>query len=117
LIPAQIAEILIKDKSDVDIALESVLSALENNVPEAEADTTTTTTTVNSRDSATVSEDDEASKHDNPGMCNGSAKDDVSKEDLISVLQGVIEALENNPEILASPCRQTAASRANGIQA
>jgi len=115
LTPAQIAEILIKDKSDVDVALGSVLAALENNVPEAADTTTTTDHGVKSRDSATISEDDEASsKHDSGRMCNGSAKN-ASKEDLISVLQGVIEALENNPEMLASQCRrQPAASSANG---
>lgn len=110
LTPAQIAELLIKNKSDVDIALGSVLSALENNVPEADITTTTTAADhgVGSTDSATVSEDDEVSKPD-PGMSNGSAKA-MSKEDLISALQGVIDALENNPELLASP----AASSANG---
>lgn len=113
LTPAQIAEILIKDKSDVDIALGNVLSALESNVP-LEADTTTSADhDIKSRDSATVSDDDETPlKHDPGRMCNGSAKN-ASKEELISVLQGVIEALENNPEMLVSSCRQPAASSAN----
>lgn len=99
LTPAHIAELLIKDKSDPDIALKSVLSALENNVPELpESDSTTPDHAGDLKDSAM---DDEAFKPE-----DSSAKN-VSNEDLVSVLQGVIEVLEKSTKIQRQPVAST----------
>lgn len=90
LTPATIAELLIKNKSDVDSALDSVLSALENNVSESsDAEITATDLKVTTQSPC----EDKGS-----GDTDSSPKD-VTKEDLISVLQGVIEVLEKSTEI------------------
>lgn len=114
LTPAHIAELLIKDKSNVDIALESVLSALENNVPESPEAVSTPDHAV-SKDSASTFGNDKASNHD-PDMDNSSAKN-VSKEDLVSVLQGVIEVLEKSTDTPSlATCRQPAAASSSNVK-
>lgn len=84
LTPAQVAELLIKDKSNVDVALESVINALENNVPEP----------AEGNSSENVSSPD-ALKNDIPGMDSMN----VTKGNLIEVLEGAVEVLEKSTEL------------------
>jgi hypothetical protein len=95
LTPAQVAELLIKDKSNVDVALESVIYALENNVPEP----------AEGNSSENVSSPD-ALKNDIPGMDSIN----VTKGNLIEVLEGAVEVLEKSTELGSlsySPNRQS----------
>lgn len=86
--PAQIAELLIKDKLNVDIALENVISALDNNVPESPSSVTTPDVDAKDEDSVKDGVDKLPSKQLVANKGN----------DLISTLQGVIKVLERNVE-------------------
>lgn len=98
--PAQIAELLIKDKRNVDVALENVISALKNNVPESPG-----------TDKTTVTPDDKDDKDDNKNndsnnsinsvpnsVAEAPSKLVIDRSNLIATLQGVIKLLENSTE-------------------
>lgn len=98
--PAQIAELLIKDKSNVEIALENVISALENNVPESLAEVTST-----NPDAASAKVENGQDSVKDLAVSGDKSSKVVSRENLISTLQGVIEVLEKDAD--SSPSLST----------
>ena len=80
--PAQIAELLIKENlSNVDVALESVITALRNNVPESP-----TPEFAEDKESVTT--------------VSGEDKSPIKKDNSTSTLQDVIEVLQKSPDSL-----------------
>ena len=91
--PAQIAELLIKDKNNVDVALESVISALENSVPEPPAQVTgTNPDAIDSKD-----ENDEDSLK-NLAVGGDNSSEVETRRSVISTVLGAIAEREKDAD-------------------
>jgi len=99
--PAQIAELLIKDKRNVDLALENVISALENNVPESPEKDETTVTPDDNKDDDSNNSNNSSNSVPNP-VAHAPSKLVIDRSNLIATLQGVIKLLKNSTESQSS---------------